>query len=145
MWENKSGDRMRKYHIFLIQPRTYQNYMKRQSSLYLLLNRLKNTKKGSSRGSIALYNQICEPFDLERLHDYFMKKYRIPKRKHYYFMNHKKEETYLVELNPSCIIVLSCETIPSIFRILSYYSPYLFVCDFNHGDYFYLEEVLKKN
>ena len=113
------------------------------SMLFTTLNHLKNGKK--DQGGIRLYHQICEPFHLERLYDYFIKKYKVPKQKHYYFIDHKKRETYLLELNYSCLIVLSHENLPPIFKTLFYYSPYLFVCDFENKDYFWLEEVLEKS
>lgn len=135
---------MRKYYIFELQSKTYQKYRSKPTSLFVLMSRLRKVKKETMRGGISLYNQICEPFKLERLYDYFEKKYQVEKRKHYYFTNKKRNETYLLELNPSCLILLTKSNFPLLFQTLYYYSPYLFVCDFENGDYFFLEDVFKK-
>ncbi len=133
---------MRKYYIFDIQKSAFQSYKNKTYSLYALLGRIKKTKKGMERSSLSLYHQVCLPFDTSRLQNYFKDKYRVPKRKHYYFLNHGK--TSLLELHPSCFILLSTTQFPKLFHVLSYYSSHLFVCDFENGDYFFVSEILKK-
>ncbi len=131
---------MRKYYIFSIQPKVYKNYQKKGSSLFLLLLKLKKSKKEDFKTSLILYHQICEVFELERFYNYFIKKFKMAKKKHYVFLKNK----LVLELNYSCLVFLSEKQFPYLFRIFSYYSSYLFICDFENGDYFWLNEILEK-
>ena len=133
---------MRKYYVFHLRRSSYEAYDGKESSLFLSLQKLRETK-GYAEG-LSLYNQICDPFDVSQLQEYFSKKYHVEKKKRYYFVDHKYDQTYLLELNYSCLVLLTKENLPNVFLNLSFYSPYLFVCDFENKDYFFFYYITSR-
>ncbi len=129
---------MRKYYIFSVKPNIYSSYKKKPDALFFLFLKLKNSQ--DFKNSIILYQQISNGFDLERLYNYFMNKFKVAKKKHYAFQKPK----LLLELNYSCLILICEKQFPKLLQVFSYYSSYLFVCDFENGDYFWLNEILEK-
>lgn len=133
---------MRKYYVFLLNRVSYEAYQGKEDALFTVLRKLKNTKQYVE--GLSLYNQICNPYNLDQLTDYFSKKYHVGKKKRYYFVNSKENQTYLLDLNHSCLVLLTRENLPAVFQSLSFYSPYLFVCDFENDDYFWLRNIASR-
>ena len=134
---------MRKYYLFLITRTAYQAYQSKEMILFQSLKKLKDTKNHIE--GLSLYFQICDPFLPELLVNYFSKKYVTKPKRHYYFHDSNKSQSYYLELNYSCLILLSNDYLPFLFRNISYYSPYIFVCDFENEDYFWLRDITSRS
>ena len=64
--------------------------------------------------------------------------------KHLYISMKSNEKT-LIELNYSCIIMLTNKNFSRLFKVFNYYSKRIFVCDFENQDYFWLDSQYLNN
>lgn len=134
---------MRKYYLFIIKREYFNLYYNKPYSLYKMLQSLKNLKAYDFSYGIKIFKEICLPFSVKLLNNYFNKKINLKR------INDKKikiaskfEETFL-ELNYSCIVVKTNINMPEIMRILNIYNKNMLVCDFENNDYFWLNDYFK--
>lgn len=133
---NKNGDDMRKYYIFAIKREYNELYSKNPYVLYKTLENLYKLKKEDLIYGISLYNQICNVIEVNRLKNYF-DSICYYKNKNKYLIN-DKDDVALFYIHYSCIICKCNKNFPSILNMMNYYSRYLFICDFENKDYFFL-------
>lgn len=127
---------MRKYYIFMIKSEYYNIYMKNNHILYQTLKTLANISVDNSSYGLELYNQICDLFDTKRISKYF-ENINSKKQGNKYIVDFCNQITTFYVRN-SCLVCITENNIPSILRVLTYYYPYLFACDFINDDYFFL-------
>lgn len=121
---------MYKYFIFDIKKEFIELYHKNPFVLFNTLENLyKLTVKDIGYG-LPIYEQLCNPFDTNRLHNYMIKYQNINNK---YLVNDA-----VIEINKSCLVVMTKENLPAIFKVLPYYSKNLFVCNFNDQKCFWL-------
>ena len=83
---------------------------------------------------------MFECFNTDFISGYLDNKVNIKNKKNkYLFYNDKCLEKTLIEINPSCIVILSNSRTPIIFKILKYLYSELFICEFNKNIYFFLK------
>lgn len=135
---------MRKYYLFIIKKTYYNTYKNKSYVLYQVLETLKNAQTYDFSYGINVYKSLCMPFPIKLLYNYFEKRisYNLVNSKVMKINSHF-EETY-VEIKHSCIIIKSNVSFPEILKIFNIYNKNIFVCDFNHKDFFWLNDVLKK-
>lgn len=133
---------MRKYYIFMIKDNYYQKYQYSPYLLYKALYYLYKMNKYDLENGIYLYNKFCNIVGrnvilnyIKNKFDYTMYSSKIIK------LNSILEKTY-IQVNYSCIIILTNVNSPYIFKILNIYNKKLFVCDFQNKDYFFLKETI---
>lgn len=129
---------MRKYYLFIIKKDYYDIYKKNPLVLYKTLENLYRLKNSDLNYGLTLYNQICEIVDIERLKNYFI--HVKEEEKNNKFLIRLDKELTVIDFHYSCIICSSIKNYPSIFKVLNYYSKYIFVCDFVNKDYFFLNK-----
>lgn len=129
---------MRKYYIFMIKREYYDIYMKNSHILYQTLRTLSNISADNSSYGLELYNQICDLFDTKRIGQYF-ENINSKKTKNKYIVDFCNQITTFY-VRSSCLMCITDDNIPSILRVLTYYYPYLFACDFENEDYFFLNK-----
>lgn len=129
---------MRKYYIFMIKREYYDMYMKNNYILYQTLRTLSNISVDNSSYGLELYNQICDLFDTKRIGQYF-ENINSKKNKNKYIVDFCNQITTFY-VRTSCLVCITEDIIPSILRVLTYYYPYLFACDFDNEDYFFLNK-----
>ena len=127
---------MRKYYIFMIKSTYYDMYMKNNHILYQTLKTLSNISIDNSNYGLELYSQICDLFDTKRIKQYF-ENINSKKEKNKYIVDFCNQITTFY-VRKSCLVCITENNIPSILRVLTYYYPYLFACDFENEDYFFL-------
>lgn len=132
---------MRKYYIFILRTEFYKIYKNNALILYKTLENLYKLKSDNFGYGISIYNQLCLPFNKEVLDNYFYRKFNNKINSKHYI----RQEQTLVEIHKSCVVVLTKYNIPKIMRTLLYYNRYLFVCDFENKDYFWLENQYDLN
>lgn len=120
----------------MIKKEYYDIYMKNSHILYQTLKTLWNLSVENGNYGLELYNQVCDLFDVKRISQYFD---NINSRR----INHKYivdfcNQTTIFYVRPSCLVCKTDDNIPSILRVLTYYYPYLFACDFANNDYFFI-------
>ncbi|MBE6144225.1 MAG: sporulation inhibitor of replication protein SirA [Firmicutes bacterium] len=132
---------MRKYYIFIIRTEFYKIYKNNSLVLYKTLENLYKLNNNNFGYGFSIYNQLCLTFNTEVLNNYFLRKFANYKHNKHYI---QKEQTIL-EINKSCIVVLTKYNVPKSLKYLLYYNKYLFVCDFDNKDYFWLQNQYDLN
>lgn len=132
---------MRKYYLFQIRKEFYELYQNNTLALYKLLYNIYKLDKNNFSYGISLYNQLCETINVSHLKNYFQnKKNIINKKNKYLFSSNQYYEKTIMQINHSSIIILTNVNIPCILQIINYYNKYIFICDFNNSDYFWLKD-----
>lgn len=134
---NKNGDGMRTYYLFLIQGEIANTLEEKEFELYYMLKRIIEGKEETISYRIPCYLQLCKSWPKEVLNHYFTTKYPHLKKKYDYEI---AGDSYFIR--SSYLKIVTSKTIPGIFRLLNYMDPYIFVCDFENGDYFYLKAFM---
>ena len=132
---------MRKYYIFIIRTEFYKIYKNNSLVLYKTLENLYKLNMNNFGYGFSIYNQLCLTFNKEVLNSYFLRKFNHYKNNKHYI---HKEHT-IIEINKSCVVVLTKYNIPKVLKYLLYYNRYLFVCDFDTKDYFWLQNQYDLN
>lgn len=128
---------MREYNLFIIRKSYYDLYQNKPYILFDLLENLSKTKKTNFSFGITIFKELCIFFDKNILNDYLNKKYSL-KCKDYFIINGVS-----IKLNKTRIIVRSKYNLPNIIKMFNYYNKYLFVCDFENKDFFWLNDFSK--
>ena len=136
---------MRKYYLFVIKKEFSRVYQENADTLYKTLENLYKINPKNYNYGISLYKQLCLPFNVEVLSNYFTHQPLIKKinNKNKFFYRSRKEFT-IVKINYSCCIVISSLNLASILKLFDYYSKDVFVCDFENKDYFWLSKQFNK-
>lgn len=113
----------------------YEIYKHKPESLFRTLRNLYCLKPEDFEYGISLYHQLCEPFDVKRLEDYMIEKYRLEKRGHIFIY----ENNYMM-IKPARIIIKTNVNMPNLFMDFKCYNRLIFVVDFDMLDYFFLCE-----
>lgn len=129
---------LRKYYLFLVKKEYIDAYQKKPEVLFKTLHNLYEMKENYNSG-LSVYHQICNVFDKRLLTHYFFNKKEFQgRRNQFYFI--KNQEMSLLKINYSCLILFTNHNFSSFFKVLKIYNPHLFVCDFDYGDYFWLDQ-----
>lgn len=134
---------MHTYHLFIIKKETYKLYAKNSYILFEILKNLYELEKENLIYGVSLYRQICIPISVNLLSNYISEKVpAIKLEKNTYKLLSFFEET-IVSIRPSNIIVKSNQELSSIYKIFHVYHENIFVCDFFHHRFFWLDKRLK--
>lgn len=133
---------MRKYYLFIIKNNYYNKYQYSPYILYKALYYLYKMNRYDLENGLYLYNKVCNIIGKNVILNYIKNKfdYKVYSDK-IIRLNSVLEKTY-VQVNYSCIIIMSNINYPYIFKILNIYNKKIFVCDFINGDYFFLKETI---
>lgn len=132
---NIYGDFMYIYYIFEVKDENIKLYKEDGRILYSSLKNLYGLNQRDSDYGVSIFYQLCNSFDVERLHNYF-RKYNY--KNNCYYINNT-----MISVKRPCIIIKTKYKLPSIFLILSYYNENLFICNFKNDDYFWLYDINK--
>lgn len=121
---------MKKYYIFAIDKEFYKVYKNNTKTLFETLNNLYGLDIEYMNYGISVYNQLCVPINRNVLEAYY-NDYR-------YIENHFRIDDSIMEINNSCIIVLTNGNLRSAVKCLGYYSYPLFACNFKDKEYCFL-------
>lgn len=125
---------LRTYYLFRIREEVTQELKEKEFELFYLLKKLIQ-KQELPAFQISCYQQLCLPFPKEVLVHYFQEKYHLSHDKEIFHLPH---ETY--QIRSSYLKVTTEKQIPSIFFLICHIDPHIFLCDFQNGDYFYLND-----
>lgn len=128
---------MKKYYIFAINREYYEIYKKNKHVLYNTLKNLHGLTLDSLNYGISIYNQLCVPINRDILESYY--------QDYKYLDNRFIVNNSIIEINSSCIIVLTRNLTLNTLRYLHYYNYPLFVCNFKTDEYFFLTYEYFKN
>ena len=128
---------MNNYHIFAIKKEIYNVYKNNEYSLYKLLYNLYNLNKTDFKYGITLYNQLCYPINIKKLEEYLELIVNIRKGRNKYMIS-ENNKISLIIIKPSNILYKTDNISQNIIYILNNYYKYLFICEFNKKDYYWL-------
>ena len=127
---------MKEYYIFSIKKEIYNIYKNNPMSLYKTLNNLNNIKENDLKLGLSIYNEICNAFNKEKIIKY-IKLLPIKRNiKNNYLINKN-----IIIINHSRIIIKTNNVDNDIIYILNNYSKYLFICNFNNNEYYWLNDI----
>ena len=125
---------LRTYYLFRIREEAAIELKEKEFELFYLLKKLIQ-KQELPTFQISCYQQLCLPFPKKVLVHYFQEKYHPSHNKEIFHLPH---ETY--QIRSSYLKVTTEKQIPSIFFLICHIDPHIFLCDFQNGDYFYLND-----
>ncbi|HPF82954.1 MAG TPA: hypothetical protein PLV83_02140 [Bacilli bacterium] len=128
---------MKKYYIFAINREFYSDYADNQKSLYKILKNLYTLDTDYMNYGLSIYNQLCAPINKEILESYYKDYNSI--ENHYYINN------CIIEINNSCMVVLTNRLSLVNLKYLYYYNFPLFICDFDNDRFSFLNHEYFKN
>lgn len=136
---------MRTFYLYQINDFCADLYKKYPYRLYQILKDIYYTSKYNQPIAINSYPQIVDKFCKEYLHNYLFQYYKLDL--YYHAINHMhiisnhKENTKLFISSYSLKLKTNLNN-PSFFKSLNDYNSYIFVCDFENQDYFWLSKAL---
>lgn len=138
---------MRTYYIFYINNHFCTFYKNNQHIIYEMLDQMYRLNKKDFTLGYRLFEQMCLPFNKNNLDEYIYNSH-VEDISYIYKNNlHLINNIYTNELSKlkvkNVYIKLTTNIPLSIFyNTLSKYNSNLFICDFYHEDYFWLDKVL---
>ena len=133
---------MRKYYLFIIKEDYYNKYQYSPYLLYKALYYLYKMNRYDLENGLYLYHKMCNIVGKNVVLNYIKNKFSYTNySKKIIQLESVLEKTYL-QINYSCIIVLSNVNNPYIFKILNIYNKKIFACDFKNRDFFFLKDVV---
>lgn len=139
---------MRVYYIFLIKDEIAKNSINKELNLYKFFESIYNLKKEDAMLGFKMFDKVCNNFKKKNITKMIKDKYlenltyTIIGNTHVIndFLNN---ETTKLEVFNSHIKIKSNSMYPSFFKDLAKIN-YLFVCDFDNMDYFFLKNAIVK-
>jgi len=136
---------MRTYYLFAIKKNIHNIYNEKEESLYNILSKIKVVQKPNIRYGLSIYNQICDPFNLDLLQNYLKKRFGANEHYKYKIVDRVNHSESSLELSHACLVLTTSGFIPSVFDIMYLYNRDIFICDFENDDYFWLEKIHEYN
>lgn len=135
---------MRTYHLFVIKKEYCDLYHDNSALLYKALSSLFKVKLNNFSFGLSIYNQLCEPINVDYLSDYLNYRLNIQKNKYKYLVfNKKRNEHSIIFVKPSHIAVYTTVNFPHVLNLFYLYQRRIFVIDIQNHDYFWLKEYKK--
>ncbi len=133
---------MRRYYLFVIKDDIIKTYDNNLKELYINLYQIYKGKINNLNYRISLFEQICIPFKVNIIRNYFNHLSYIQKHNKKYLYK-KNGEVSLLELSYPTIVIMTNRNLSYFFNILNLYNKKIFVCDFDNYDYFWLSNQNK--
>lgn len=141
---------MRIFHIFNINKDIAILTKNDGYPLYHTLYKIKNLKSDELSLGVNLYEQVASPIDLDyldnRIYNFYREScfYSRYRSNHSYINKYRSEKSFLT-IKHSYMKLESNLAYPDFFKYLKM-NPYLFACDFDNMDYFWVRDIklLKK-
>ncbi len=139
---------MRNFSIFMINSYYGNVYIKKPEALYNLLCQLNNLERSNFEFGYQIYEQISIPFNEKVINNFI--KARCQKELLYenignvhIICNNNINQKSKITIFKSHIKVQTNDEISFIINLFNEYSNSLFICDFEHKNYFWIGSALK--
>lgn len=135
---------MRTYHLFIIRKEYYDLYNDNPALLFKALSSLFHVKLNNYSFGLSIYNQLCEPIEVDYLSDYLNYRFHIKNNKHKYLVvNDRLQELSFIFVKSSHITIITNVNFPHILKLFYLYQRRIFVVDIENKDYFWLKTYRK--
>ncbi len=128
---------MQEYYLFIIKPQIAKIYEDNLKDLYNNLYEIYNNKYSNLNYSLSLFEQLCKPFKVKVINDYFSHLSYLKKNNVKYLYKSEKEVS-LIFLSYSVIVIKSNSCYPHFFNLLTLFNQRVLVCNFLKPHYFWL-------
>lgn len=128
---------MRKYYLFCIKGKNYQNLKK----TYSVLEELFYLNSNKYNYGITIFKELCVPFNKEKILNLLKRKFSNQNNQ---IIINDLEETR-IEIDNVCIVIETSKNVPIIFKYLNELEKNILVCDFFNRDYFWLNDFVCLN
>jgi len=137
---------MKEYYLFMINDYFYKNFLKNEIFIFKSLEQIYKMNKNEYKYAINIFNQICIPFNKEKLEKYIYDHhsddidYRIINDKHIISDKLSLEES-IMKIHNIFIKISTKEHNISFLKSLKAYNKKIFICDFYNQEYSWLNEI----
>ena len=136
---------MRVYYIFLIKKEMYNFTKNNPEALYRLFESIYYFKSKDVKLAFSVFDKVAKSFNKKNINKVIRDTSSDNLSYSMFGCTHSindylKSESTRLEVKTSHLLLKSNVLYPEFFKTLSSI-PYLFVCDFNNMDYFYLKDV----
>ena len=134
------GEIMRNYYLFIIREEYYDLYHDNPHLLYKALSFLFRIRLNNFSFGLSIYDQLCEPIEVDYLSDYLNYHFHLSHNKYKYLViNQKHKENSIIFIRPSYIHIYTNVNIPHVMSLFYLYQRRIFVIDIDNQDYFWLK------
>lgn len=127
---------MQTYQIFEIKEDIYYIYKTEAYKLYKILHNLYYMNKVDISYALTLYNQVCNRISINKLKQE-INILKTKQHKNKYIINYKQNKIIII-IKPTRIIIKANHINPILMYLLNEYNKYLFVCNFETQQYFWI-------
>lgn len=138
---------MRVYNVFMINNHFSKLYKNKPRTLYQMLEQISKVNEKDYMFAFKLFEQIALPFNRDDLYSFLEKnddKYLKVSEDTYILSDTYSKEVTKIIVGAAHIKIVSNKNNPEIFKVLKKYSEFLYVCDFDNSDYFWLDKIIIK-
>lgn len=137
---------MRTFYLFEIKDNILKNYKYNYEELYSMLLDIHEKSSEDIIICYDIFKSLVNPIDIEKYNNFIKKRNLSHENYIYYNDTHNINDYYTDEstkmfINNSHIKINTNKNVPSFFSDIRNFKN-LFVCDFEHDDYFLLEEAI---
>lgn len=139
---------MRVYYLFKVNNYFYYMYKNKPFKMYKMLEEIYHTKNSDVVLTYRMFEQIASPFNKNKVNNYID---NYLKDKVYYMRSNNIHlisnniEYSKLSVSNSNLKIKTNINFTSFFDILDNYTDNIFVCDFINKDYFWLQNISKKD
>ena len=139
---------MRVYYLFKVNNYFYYMYKNKPFKMYKMLEEIYHTKNSDVVLTYRMFEQIASPFNKNKVNNYID---NYLKDKVYYMRSNNIHlisnniEYSKLSVGNSNLKIKTNINFTSFFDILDNYTDNIFVCDFINKDYFWLQNISKKD
>lgn len=112
--------------------------------LYKTLENLYMLERYDFSYGVSLYNQLCQPFSVKLLNNYIKNKYKCYNINPKVFQLKSLVENTFLQIGYCTTVVFTNKEYPEILKIFNTYNRKIFVCEFEHNNYFWLSHKIPK-
>lgn len=139
---------MRVYYLFKVNSYFYYIYKKKPFKMYKMLEEIYHTKNSDVVLTYRMFEQIASPFNKNKVNNYInncLNNEVFYVRSNNIHLISSNIEYSKLSVSNSNLKIKTNINYTSFFDILDNYTDNIFVCDFINKDYFWLQNVNKKD
>ncbi len=137
---------MRIYYIFSIRDEVYELYKDYPRALYNIFLEIYEMNKKELDYGLTLFQQLTLPInknELDRkIYQDLKDKMRYAQNRDEHIINNLySEEISIMKIKNTHIVINTIQSYTEFFELLNKYKSFLFACDFQNDDYFFLSRI----
>ena len=139
---------MRVYYLFKVNNYFYYMYKNKPFKMYKMLEEIYHTRNNDVVLTYRMFEQIASPFNKSKVNEYvnnYLKNNNYYMRSNNIHLISNNLEYSKLSVANSNLKIKTNINYTSFFDILNNYTDNVFICDFINKDYFWLQNISKKD